>query len=306
MHRILNKVSRIIAVILTVVFIGMIHQGFPDWFFLESNHPLYYKLFGSNESLLSRYNTILPDSDNLLPLNILNEADNSGIELHRSNDGSIAISGCNLTGKSIYVHLSAPNAMLLINGTYKISYNNNGSVVDNTSFYFEGRNKTPQGVEYTMLGDVSENPVFKLNNEDYESFALVLAFAPGFESEETVTIYPQIRRVDDPLDEYEPPAILKTTVDEGVPAFQTFLVDKAEFNQLTNDDWRIFNNNLKYQYYGSYIWTTIVFEDGTGVQFTDSDPDQAVYGLVDPWGRVEKPLYEVHSLDEIKAACLPV
>ncbi len=274
--------------------------------FMETRKPAYSNCFWSGNAKKKSFKILDLNSANRLAVNALREAARSGIELKLSDDGSITITGENKTEQVIIVHLSPAHSLSLDDGEYRVSCDTNTPLNDSILFYFEGRYVDPEGIQYSLLAQLPDNPVFTLRNELYEDIGLVLAFTPLFETKEPITIHPQIRRADDPSDEYMPPAVIMSTIEEDETGFQIFLVDKAEFNQLTDSDWKIFKNNLKYQYQGPYIWTSIIFEDGTGVQFVDSDPDQAIYGAIDPWGRVDEPLCVVNSLDKIKAAFQPV
>ncbi len=295
-----------VLIVIVVLMLEMRFKAVSECLLMESKHSLYSRLFMLEKEGWGTYTINDLDSSNRLALNTLREINGSGISLTRSKDGSITVVGRNTTNRIVCVHLSDNQSLDLNNGDYIISYGEDMINNNNLLFYFEGRSIAGETIRYTKLASLPDNPMFSLEKELYDDIGLVLAFTPDFETEKPIILYPQIRHAFDSSDEYMPPAVIKSTIEEGKTGFQTFKVDKAEFNQLTDGDWKIFKNNLKYQFHGTYVWTSIIFEDGTGVQFKDSDPNQAVYGPIDSWGRVDEPLCDVNSLDEIKAVCQPV
>ena len=289
-----------VFVILTLFVIWKIKS---ERLFLEHRDATYYDLFLDNEGKTNHQNCKDAESQNLLVIDKRKVQEYNGISVTYNEDGSIYVQGKNNGDGNVYIRLSPSNRYKLHDGEYIISDGLNEEQRKGVLFYYESRDIFSDHTDYIRLANLPEQPRMIVDNSLHDDFGLVLGFTTEFESTEPLVIYPMIRRANDTEGNYQPPAILKTNIDEEQPAFQTFLLEKTELDQLTDSDWKLLCNSVNYQFKEKYIWTSIIFEDGTGIQFKESDASQAVYGPIDPWGRVEDVVSEIHSLEDVREIC---
>lgn len=289
---------------LIVFILAMLWKNISGILFLEYTNPVYYSLFIDNSSsYLNQYPYLDTESKNLLVVEGRKTQNYNGINVEFKDDGTIVANGKNTGDSIVYLRVSPSNRFVLHDGEYVISDGLSPEQRNGILFFYETRDNKGDHVEYSKLAILPDDPKMTIKVSEHDDFGLVLAFTQDFESEEPITIYPMVRHAEEETSEYEHPAILKSRIDQDQPAFQAFIIDKQAFEQLTDKDWTIFRNSLKHQFNGKFAWTSIIFEDGTGIQFVDPDSNRLVYGLVDPWGRLERIICEVHTLDEIKFAC---
>ena len=65
---------------------------------------------------------------------------------------------------------------------------------------------------------------------------------------------------------------------------KVFTIEKNAFLSLSEKEWSVFQNNIRYLYFPKYTYVSILFEDGTGIQFDSSDPNAALSGVMDSSG----------------------
>ena len=65
---------------------------------------------------------------------------------------------------------------------------------------------------------------------------------------------------------------------------KVFTIQKNDFLSLSAKEWSVFQNNIRYLYFPKYTYVSILFEDGTGIQFDSSDPNAALSGVMDSSG----------------------
>ena len=71
-----------------------------------------------------------------------------------------------------------------------------------------------------------------------------------------------------------------------------FSISKAEYLALTDREWKLFQNNLKYIYYRRYSYVSLIFEDGSGIKFVKGK--KASYGQMDGNGIITSGAVEVN------------
>jgi|GEM_PF-5302378 len=70
---------------------------------------------------------------------------------------------------------------------------------------------------------------------------------------------------------------------DGNDQAKIFSIPKAEYLALKDKEWKLFQNNLKYIYYKRYSYVSLIFEDGSGIQFR-SGKKAAAAGQIDDKG----------------------
>lgn len=83
----------------------------------------------------------------------------------------------------------------------------------------------------------------------------------------------------------------KVTVVDNDKTFEgiRFNILKKDLNKITRDDYHFLCRMLN-SYRNIYSWVSLYFYDGTGIQFMNCDPNNALYGEIDEYGRVIKVL----------------
>ena len=76
-----------------------------------------------------------------------------------------------------------------------------------------------------------------------------------------------------------------------------FNILKKDLKKITRDDYLFFCRMLN-SYRSIYSWVSLYFYDGTGIQFVDCDPNNALYGAIDEYGRVIKVLNIGKNIEE--------
>lgn len=62
---------------------------------------------------------------------------------------------------------------------------------------------------------------------------------------------------------------------------------KKDLKEITESDYQIFCNTLRI-YQKNYAWVSLYFYDGTGIQYINCNPNNALYGIMDEYGKVTK------------------
>ncbi len=65
---------------------------------------------------------------------------------------------------------------------------------------------------------------------------------------------------------------------------KVFTIKKEDFLSLSDKEWSVFQNNIRYLYFPQYTYISILFEDGTGIQFNSKDPTATISGNMDSAG----------------------
>lgn len=65
---------------------------------------------------------------------------------------------------------------------------------------------------------------------------------------------------------------------------KVFTIEKKNFLSLSDKEWSVFQNNIRYLYFPKYAYVSILFEDGTGIQFDSQDPTVSLAGKMDSAG----------------------
>jgi hypothetical protein len=83
---------------------------------------------------------------------------------------------------------------------------------------------------------------------------------------------------------------------------KVFLMNKTEYLRMSDREWSVFRNNIKFIYAPQYSYVSIHFEDGTGVRFQGRGLKRAYAGIMDDGGTIisEKTEVNPQSLEMIQ------
>ncbi len=241
---------------------------------LEGRNPAYYEQLSPQTGLsfpVPEHLSVNGRTKNLI-LSGEHYVNHDGFSAEFHEDGSVTVSGMNEENKiylMIYGHVPLPA------GSYTLF--DGGVSAEDGSYYLQA--VAPEGPVATLPG---ANHFFL--SED-QTVGVYIAVEAGVRLD-GVTFYPEICFRGEENDVYDPcPGAVIGASGTGRRAL-LFQADREALKNLSEDDRILFDNNLSHMYKGRFDWVSLLFEDGTGVQIIDCDPDQAVYGKMDIFGRV--------------------
>lgn len=194
--------------------------------------------------------------------------------------------------------------------------------VDVCNYRVGGVTESAVAADMTDLSSI----IFYVDHSQYTDYLLRLEIAPAYESD-GITFYPMVTHYDDQTDAYHPcmlynrkaviasnevdnagedagettaEAVTNTAASAGsysasesaeskhaveTTYYDYYSVDKSDYLALSEDDLTLLDRRIRYQYSGR--WSTIAFDDGTGIYYPNNDPDLAEYGELNAIGQVE-------------------
>ena len=253
-------------------------EGLGAFLLLEGRNPAYYDELSPQKGLsfhIPEGMEVQGRSSNLI-LSADRYMNHEGFSTVLNEDGSVTVSGVNNEKK---VFLKIAGSVSLEAGEYVLS---DGGISSANGEWFLAVTKDNKG-----LAGLPDIDTFSLSEPcEVDVFVVVEA---GVRLDE-ITFYPEISRKDEVNDIYDPcPDTVLGASGSGRMAL-LFRTDREKLKALSEDDRILFDNNLAYMYRGRYEWVSLLFEDGTGVQIIGCDPDQALYGKMDIYGRVYETL----------------
>lgn len=274
-----GKRNSILALFLALLLAGCgparaVGNGLGAFILLEGRNPGYYEELSPQKGLSFH----IPEgmeaggrSRNLI-LSVERYMNHDGFSTAVNEDGSVTVSGVN-NEKRVYLKIAG--SVFLEAGEYVLS---DGGVSSANGDWFLAVTRDNRG-----LASLPDNDTFSLA-EPCEVDVFVAVEAGALLDE--LTFYPEISRKDEADDVYDPcPDTVLGASGSGRMALM-FRTDREALKGLSEDDRILFDNNLAYIYKGRYEWVSLRFKDGTGVQIVGCDPNQALYGKMDIYGRV--------------------
>lgn len=192
------------------------------------------------------------DGKNLI-VSTLESGNHDGFDVVVNEDGSVTIDGIN-EEKDVHIRYGRVE---LPEGLYSLS---DGGASE----------KMSQGFSYVYdgytLAHLPQSSVFASNNNEHQSYEIGVVIFKD-ERVSNLTFYPMLEQGEIST-EYKPYLSYETYSADGKTA-TVFDLDKSEFNSITEKDFKLLRTAAKHQYQTD--WTTIRFEDGTGIQIIDDD-----------------------------------
>lgn len=302
---------------------------------LENTNPGYYEEFSSSTSQSIPVDVADNGIINLVVNNLTSKDYDQGFRIMVHEDGSFTYSGTNNSENIAYVAVTGATWDLQ-NGTYILTdcqYGMAGAPASGNGIrlYVQGRSYYVGGeTSYETLADMTNLPtiIFNTDHSQYNDYLVGLSIAPGYSSD-GITFYPMVTSYDDPQGEYRPclltnrnavikansaAEILAAENDESghtiaYTTYDNYQVIKSDYLALSDDDLTLVDRRIQYQHSGR--WSTIAFDDGTGIYYPNNDPSLAEYGELNAIGQVEllyggvdqimlieRPLNEITAFDD--------
>ena len=289
----MKKIRNILNIcILCIVALALLNpkisECIDDAFLLEKRHPGYYDYL-SKSSLYYVSKDALDEPNANLLTNVMHTSDfsESGFKIQVYEDGSFTFSGTYTGDDPTYLYpLEIGN---LKSGDYVLS-DGNASVANGIQLRIFGVRDLPNGDrEYGNCVQLPGDGSFHWDQDGYDRVMMDVMLYPGF-SAENLRFYPMLLTADSGELSYQN-AIRKLSnlsEEQNRDDYVTYMeiqLDKQVLNQLTKTDWHILYNEARYQKNAN--WVCIDCGDGTGLQITDDNLDNAVYGELDTVGRVK-------------------
>ncbi len=198
-----------------------------------------------------------------------------GFRIQINEDGSLTFVGTN-KGKDISFRLSQFR-YLLEDGLYYIDDCNTSE--DGFSFYIEGWN-VKEGVcgVKDVLAMLPNSSCFLADSKKYNQYWYGIRIKSGFSSE-GLTIYPSISKKENVFTK-------ESYASQNVKKIVHYDAEKKDIVKLKYQDWILFFNTVRYQYFEKYDWCTISLGNGYGFWFEDCDIKKIFYGKLDSSDRV--------------------
>ncbi len=278
-----KKRNRILPILLALLMagcgpVGTAGDGLGAFLLLEGRNPAYYEELSPQKGLSFHIPEGLEAegrTKNLI-LSGSRYMNHDGFSAELREDGSVTVSGVNNEKK---VYLKVAGDISLGEGAYVVS--DGGASREDGSVYLSVTTDDKAlaampGSRYIFL-------------EEQTSVSVYIAIEAGTRLD-NLTFYPEISLKEEEDDVYDPcPDAVEGASGSGRMAL-LFRTDREALKGLSEDDRILFDNNLAYIYKGRYEWVSLRFKDGTGVQIVGCDPNQALYGKMDIYGRVYEEL----------------
>ena len=259
-----------------------------DILLLEKRHPGYYDSLSKSSIYYVSKDALKEPNANLLT-NVMQTTDFSerGFKIQVQEDGSFSFSGTYTGEDPTYLYpIEIDN---LKSGDYILS-DGNASVADGIQLRIFGvRDLSDGGREYGNGVQLPGDGLFHWDQDEFDRVMIDVVLYPGF-SAENLRFYPMLVTADSGEHPYQN-AIRKLanlSEDQNRDDYVTYMeiqIDKKSVNQLKKTDWQILCHEAKYQ--KNVDWVCVDFGNGTGLQITDDNLDNAVYGELDTVGRVK-------------------
>lgn len=256
----------------------------PDALILQNKrYPQYANYLQGNDCITynlqkGRYTT--QTVYNILHLQVYS-SDTSKISRRLNYNSTVTLHGNDK--ENTYIRLT--DNFTLQPGSYTI-YDGHVSDGQNIYVYVNGYDETGNAERVAELPD---NGTFEVVANAYSYYRMYVFVAGKYDCDRT--IFPMLCYSNTKISRYFSP-IFSTSYFHPVQVeggdfdqFIVFNITKKELSSIPYKDFQVFLNNLRYIYARKYVSCTIAFEDGTGIQFEECNPNKGIYGDLDGWYR---------------------
>lgn len=278
----------LLGIVILVLSNRNINECIDDILLLEKRHPGYYDYL-SKSSIYYVSKDARKEPDVNLLTNVMQTTDFSelGFKIQVQEDGSFSFSGTYTGDDPTYLYpLEIGN---MKSGDYILS-DGNASVENGIQLRIFGVRDLPEGGrEYGHCVQLPSDGVLHWDQTEYDRVMIDVLIYPGF-SAENLRFYPMLVAADNGEPSYQNairklPNLSEDQHSDDYVTYMEIQIDKKSVNQLKKTDWQILCHEAKYQ--KNVDWVCVDFGNGTGLQITDDNLDNAVYGELDTVGRVK-------------------
>ncbi|MCR5294804.1 MAG: hypothetical protein K6E30_06465 [Lachnospiraceae bacterium] len=242
---------------------------------LEKRASGYYSIFAPQNAVSFEIPEELPGtfSKNLI-LSPKQYLSHDGFLSSVRADGTIVVSGVN---EEKDVHLLAADSLLLPAGHYVLT--NGGSSLNGKGYILRVVG------DDQLMASLPDRSSFTLEKETELSVFILVKKGELLVDE---PVRPEICLSENEDVSYDMRPAAKSGIAEGERRALLFKAKKEELFKLDNKERILFERNLDFMYKDRFLWVSILFEDGTGIQIPEGDPKRAIYGPMDIFGQVFK------------------
>lgn len=270
---------------------------------LENANRGYYFLQNSKTERKVLQTILDGNSVNLVNNTLSTRNYDEGFSITVHEDGSFTYSGANNAGYDYYLTINA-GRFFNKSGDFIVS---DTKALDDPEISQDGIYVYLQNRIYDIGGD-TEYPVtydlrsgtqrFTIATDDSSEYYLCICITSGFTSD-GITFYPMITSADQESFTFQPCTITDySAIISPSVSFDYYAFSRGEFLQMIDSDLKKFYHALEYQ--SSASWSTIDFQDGTGLVFSRGEDNKnnttEVYGVLDNTGRVQTPLGGIQDI----------
>lgn len=282
--------------VVLMIFIGII---FCIWFldkddshFRIIDHSIYIKYLsyniGNDFTIFS--STIVdddPENHNYFVTTAIPKVyTNNGIQISVNKDGSISVQGFN-AGNILQITLNE-EAQIFPAGQYYFSAGSD--LTNNMPFSIEW-SKSDEENNYSVCAVIGENQDGYIECNGTSKYKCVLTIPKNCDLSDGITLFPVMRQVSElevankQQESENNISYLRSIYPYGSQPFgKVFQIKSQDFYSMSDFEKCVFRRNLKYLYFPKYQYVSILFEDGTGIQFSDSDLNNTKFGTMDSAG----------------------
>ncbi|MCH3987873.1 MAG: hypothetical protein LKE75_01250 [Lachnospiraceae bacterium] len=228
-----------------------------------------------------------PDDHNYFMTTVIPKTyTNNGIKITVNKNGSISVQGLN-TGNTLRISLNE-NAQIFPAGRYYFS--SGGNSIDNVPFTIEWSKSDTENNYSVCAAITGQNGYIECDGKS--KYKCILVIPENCDISNGLTLFPEMWRLSETeiINEQDLPNndnipyLRSINPSEKQPFGKVFQIKRQDFYSLSDIDKWVFKRNLKYIYFPKYQYVSILFEDGTGIQFSDSNFNNARAGTMDSAG----------------------
>lgn len=265
---------------------GSFNQTLDHVLLIENTAPFYFQYLRDDLAVQRRITRKADDYPDYRNYFVSTSVSHDDYSISVAEDGSFTFHGKNTGEKPAYDTFY--KGALLPPGTYRF-YTGNPEDPENFYIYLEGWKTDENGnTDKTVLATYDGQTFIIDDSDRYDSYYLGIRIAAGYENE-SLHLSAQIIPAEFSPKENQPSASTQNNPADSALYynFKTVSVTKALLSSSVYRDWKIFLTGLRYQVKtGSVDWYTVLFDDGTGIEFPEGDSSNGIYGKTDPLGRV--------------------
>lgn len=259
----------------------------------------YYQVLIEPKELFHKCYTVSENSTNLALVYKRNPIQSNELSIIFHDDGTISISGSLSEENARYYYLTSREDYHIPDGYYYLSNGGKAEIPEGISLYYDCRNFTEEGTQYKELASLPDSQAFKIDSSTFDDAGLVLAVRPGFSSGEPLLIQPMITVKKINKEMYEPAAILKEVKDAH--CFKICEIPCERILCLNDKEWSQWMADLRIEHETEGIaWTSIFLGRNYGLQIIDPSSGKAIFGVIDPWGRIMDKSTEISNITELR------
>lgn len=294
MNKTLKSISRILIVvgICALALNKRVTRTIDDIVLLENRASGYCEYLSNAHSYYVSKIALQSSNDNRI-VNTIGTVNysNYGFRITTHSDGSFTFSGTYEGSAPLFIY--PMDVGDLPSGDYILT-DGGASCEGGIQLRIYGINNSPDGkAKYGNCVTLPGDGAFDWDRNEYEKVKIAVVIYPGYSAEGN-RFFPMLcKKSKMNIDSYQP-AIQKLDripYNQNADDFVTYThvkMSKENMSEWTVDDWRLIQNNIKYT--KNTGWTTFDFNDGTGLVISSNNSYRAVYGEIDPLGRILKPL----------------